>query len=156
MQRSVDEIIKRHTRAKGVKELWHDLYEDAYKICMPQRNLYEERTTGDDRMDGVFDSTGMIATNSFVNRIQAALTPPARKWMNLKAGPSVPDDQKDELNEALGSVSDIFWNVIRTSNFNRAISEVYYDLAVGTSCMLVLEGDDRFPVQFIAVPNYEI
>jgi hypothetical protein len=150
---TAEQIITDYNNAKGVHALWQDLYDDAYNLYMPERNLYTESSEGEDKTQGIYTSAGITAANSFVNRMQQGLTPPEKKWMMLKAGPAVPDDMKDEVNEALDKITDIFFNAIRSSNFNLAISEFYYELFIGTACLLIMEGKGNSPVDYIAVPN---
>lgn len=107
-------------------------------------------------MDKVFDSVGISAINGFVSRIQRDLTPAFVKWAQLVAGPAVSESKKQEVNKILEIVTDIVFAVINASNFSIAAGEMYYDLAVGTGAMLILEGDDDMPVQFISVPMSEI
>lgn len=153
---SAEQIITDYNKAKEVHQLWISIYDDAYNLYMPERNLYTETSEGEDRTTKIYTSAGIIAANSFVNRMQQGLTPPEKKWMILKAGPAVADDMKDEVNEALDKITDIFFNAIRSSNFNLAISEFYYDLFIGTACLLIMEGKDKNPVDFISVPNKHI
>jgi hypothetical protein len=153
---TAEQIITNYSQAKGVHQYWQDVYDDAYNIFMPERNLYTVTSEGEDRTTKIFTSAGITAANSFVNRMQQGLTPPEKKWMILKAGPAVPDESKDEVNEALDKITDIFFNAIRSSNFNLAISEFYYDLFIGTACLLIMEGKGNNAVDFISVPNKHI
>lgn len=153
---TAEQIIVNYNKAKGVHQLWQDVYDDAYNIFMPERNLYTETSEGEDRTTRVYTSAGVSAANSFVNRMQQGLTPPEKRWMILKAGPAVADEMKDEVNEALDKITDIFFNAIRSSNFNLAISEFYYDLFIGTACLRIMEGKGKSPVDFISVPNKNI
>ena len=156
MIKSAETLIQNYNQSKSQHQLWQSIYDDAYNLFMPERNLYSETSEGEDRTTRVFSSAGVIAANSFVNRMQQGLTPPEKKWMILKAGPAIPDENKDQVNEALDQITEIFFNAIRSSNFNLAISEFYYDLFIGTACLLIKEGDEKTPVIFTAVPNKNI
>jgi len=153
---SAERILANYGKANAHHEQWRSIYDDAYNLFMPERNLYSETSEGEDRTYRVYTSAGIIAANSFVNRMQQGLTPPEKRWMILKAGPSIVDEAKDEVNEALDEITNRFFNIIRPSNFNLAISELYYDLFIGTGCMLILEGDDKNPVRYISVPNKDV
>lgn len=154
--RTVEQILERYKVAKTSKDKWLSIYQDVYKYTMPNRDLYNTTSEGSDKMDSIYDSTGMIAVENFVNKIQASLTPPARTWFNLKAGPAIASEQKDSVQEALDSVSMIFWNALQSSNFNTAIGEFYHDLVAGTACMLISEGTESQPFKFTAIPNIQI
>ncbi len=146
-------LKKRIEAAKAVQLQYKALFESAYELALPQRNLYNNRSQGETKMEKVFDSTGMMAVNGFVNRMQSSLTPSFTKWAELKAGPAIPPERKPEVNKILELVTDIIFSTLDSSNFSVAVGEMYYDLAVGTGAMLVLEGDDEMPIKFITVPT---
>ena len=87
---SVEQIIKRQSVAQSRKDNFRDLYEDAYKFALPQRNLYdgdfEGRVGGQKKMSRVFDSTAINSTQRFANRMQSGIFPPQRKWCKLEPG----------------------------------------------------------------------
>lgn len=149
-------LLNRIESAESVKMQYKSLFESAYELALPQRNLFSRRSQGDTKMEKVFDSTGISAVNGFVNRIMTSLTPPFVKWAELKAGPGIPQGKKEEYNKLLEVVTDLLFATINSSNFSVAVGEMYYDLAVGTGSMLVLEGNEEQPLKFISVPVSEI
>ena len=151
---NITHLKKRINAAKGVQMQYKALFEGAYELALPQRNLYNRRSQGEIKMDKVFDSAGIMAVNGFVNRMQSALTPPFTKWAELKAGPAIPPERKQEVNKILELVTDILFSTLNSSNFSVAVGEMYYDLAVGTGAMLVLEGDEQMPIKFITCLLY--
>jgi hypothetical protein len=64
----------------------------------------------------------------------------------------VPPALVAEVNRKLEYVTDQLFAVLQASNFDVANNEVLLDLAIGTGCMLVLEGPLDKPVLFIPVP----
>ena len=64
----------------------------------------------------------------------------------------IPPEQKPEINKQLDAITDYVFEVLQNSNFNQEIHESFMDLAVGTGCMLVEEGDSVNPIKFTAVP----
>lgn len=156
-QISIEKLLKRINTAEGVQMQYKALYESAYELALPQRNLWTTHAQGANKMNKVFDSSGISALNGFVNRMQSALTPPFIKWAELRAGPAISPSKKNEANKILEVITDIMFAVINSSNFSVAVGEMYYDLAVGTGAMLVLEGeDDNRPIKFISVSSSEI
>lgn len=152
-QLSQEKLLKRIEAAESVQMQYRSLFESAYELALPQRNLFSTYSQGSNKMEKVYDSAGISALNGFVNRMQSSLTPPFTKWAELKAGPSIPPDQKKEVDRILELATDIIFSVINSSNFSVAVGEMFYDLAVGTGAMLVLEGDDDDkPIRFISVP----
>lgn len=153
--RSVEEILRRYTKSMTRKEQWRSLYQDAYRLTQPNRDLYTYSNTeeGTDKQTGVYTSTGIVAARNFVNRIQSTLTPPFKRWAELKPGIATEKDGDDQDKEILNDITDILFSYIHTSNFDQAIGETYWDLVVGTSALLILPGiDDSKPLNYIAVP----
>lgn len=146
-------LKRRADKAFSDKEMFRDLYESAYEIALPQRNLFTDYSKGAKKMSGVYTSDGMEAVNTFVNIMQSTLTPSFTRWADIKAGTLIPEELEDSVNEMLEEVNKTVFGTIDASNFNTAIAEFYYDLSVGTGCMLVLEGaTDENPIDFVTVP----
>lgn len=152
----IKELTARYNKAKGAQLQWVDLLRDAYDFSQPNRNLFRQQAPGAKKMDRVFDSTAVISTIRFANRIQSDLIPPFQRWAKLKAGPMVPQEQREEADALLEGVTDILFAVIGSSNFDLAANELLLDLAVGTGAMLILEGDAVTPVVYITAPINQV
>lgn len=155
-QIEISKLLKRAEKAWQKNRQWHGLLRDAYELAMPQRNLFDDRTEGEQKGDRVFDSTLQVATVRFGNRLQSNLTPPFQKWAQLLPGPFIPRDRKDEAQRILENIRDTFFAALAASNFDTSVSEFYLDLAIGTGCMIVQEGDDDVPIQYCTVPQHEV
>jgi hypothetical protein len=155
----VVEIVRRAEVAQRRKDLFEDLYRDAYEFALPQRQLYgywEGNSVGAKKMTRVFDSTAITSTQRFANRLQSGIFPPQRKWCRLEPGMDIPDDRKAQALAVLDLYNEKMFAVLKQSNFDIAIGEFLLDLAVGTAGMLVLPGDDVYPINFIPVPMFLI
>jgi|TARA_Y100000310_G_scaffold155220_1_gene154697 hypothetical protein len=155
-QLSLQKLNRRIDAAEGIQMQYKALFESAYELALPQRNLWTTFSQGSNKMEKVYSSSGISALNGFVNRMQSSLTPPFTTWAELKAGPAIDDSIKIEINRILKEVTETTFSFINGSNFAVAVGEMYYDLAVGTGAMLVLEGDDEKPIKFISVPTSEL
>lgn len=155
----VVDIVRRAEVAQRRKDLFEDLYRDAYEFALPQRQLYgywEGNSVGAKKMTRVFDSTAITSTQRFANRLQSGIFPPQRKWCRLEPGMDIPDDRKAQALAVLDLYNEKMFAVLKQSNFDIAIGEFLLDLAVGTAGMLVLPGDDVYPINFIPVPMFLI
>jgi len=153
----VEDIIKRADVAQRKKDLFEDLYRDAYEFALPQRQLYgywEGNSVGNKKMARVFDSTAINSTQRFANRLQSGIFPPQRKWCRLEPGVDIPYDRRSQAQEILDLYGEKMFAVLKQSNFDIAMGEFLLDLAVGTACMLVQPGDDVQPINFIPVPMF--
>jgi hypothetical protein len=157
---SVQEILKRSEKAHARKLNWRSLYQDCYEFALPQRNLYdgayEGGVGGAKKMQRVFDSTAIYATQRFANRLQSGLFPPYGRWMRLEPGVDIPVDRRIEAQAALDIYSEKFFSILRQSNFDLAMGEFLLDLCVGTAAMLVQPGTPEQPITFVPVPEYLI
>lgn len=145
------QLKTRAQKAFDHKELFRSLYESAYRVAIPSRNLFSSTTVGAKRTEEIYSAVGITAINGFVDTIQATLTPPFVKWAELKAGSLIEEDARDSLNEALEPVTEVLFDTLNGSNFNTSITEMYYDLAVGTGAMLIMEGEVD-TIECISVP----
>lgn len=153
----VEEIIKRAEVAQRKKDLFEDLYRDAYEFALPQRQLYgywEGNSVGNKKMARVFDSTAINSTQRFANRLQSGIFPPQRKWCRLEPGLDIPYEKRSQAQAILDLYGEKMFAVLKQSNFDIAMGEFLLDLSVGTACMLVQPGDDVQPINFIPVPMF--
>jgi len=156
LRQPTEAILKRSDKAYARKDQWRGIVEDCYEFGLPQRNLldgsYEGHAPGQSKQERVFDSTAVTSTLAFANRIQSTLFPPYRNWCRLVAGDMIPEEQRDDVQRALDIYNETFFNALRQTNFDLAMSEFLLDLCVGTAVMLVLPGDESRPVRFETVP----
>lgn len=140
----------RFRRAQSVAMQWISLMEACYHYTIPQRNMFywTSQTQGAQKNARVYDTTPIAATRAFVSKIQNALTPPQQVWASLAAGTSVPEDNSEAVNKYLQETNKIIFDHLRHSNFDLAINEAYYDLAIGTAALCVNEGPDDNPLVF--------
>ena len=145
-------IIKRFEHAKKRKHLWEETYRDAMEYAAPQRETFWEETKGDAKDGGqlVFDSTAQDAVMSGVSNLHSSLTPPMKRWIELKPGPQLEGDK--QLAAALENITDVMFSHLHNSNFDTQVTESYHDLFFGTGALLVFEGDVNEPFRFVNVP----
>lgn len=154
-----EDIIKRFEQSVAYRQNWENLYSSAYEQFMPQRskNFKGQNTDGqnNDGQDVVYDSTPLDALNKFVSKLQSSLVPAQKNWLKLKVGTSL-QEHKDKLQPVLDDITNIFFSAMRNSNFDVEVSESFYDLAVGTACLMMVEGDVITPFKFKTVPLSEL
>jgi hypothetical protein len=138
---TLEQLLKRKEKAKGIKEQWRSHLKECYKYAMPERQTMDEFSQGAKKNNEVFDSTAIIATQKYANRMQAQVVPPWKQWLKLQAGTDIPEEQADEVNKYLEKVTKIIFDHINHSNFDTQIHEAFLDLAVSTGCILAEAGD---------------
>lgn len=138
---SLEQIIKRKNQAKKIKDEWRSHLKECYKYSIPERDTLDESNQGKKKNVEVYDSTAIIATQKYANRMQTQVCPPWRNWLKLEAGSEVPEEQHDEVNKYLEKVTQIIFDHINHSNFDTQIHEAFLDLAISTGAILVEAGD---------------
>jgi len=79
-QLSLQKLNRRIDAAEGIQMQYKALFESAYELALPQRNLWTTFSQGSNKMEKVYSSSGISALNGFVNRMQSSLTPPFTTW----------------------------------------------------------------------------
>lgn len=156
---NAEDILKRFKKSVAYRQNWENLYSSAYEQFMPQRSKNFKDNTSDgqnnDGADTVFDSTPLDSLNKFVSKLQTSLVPAQKNWLRLKVGTSLKENA-DQLQPVLDDITNVFFSAIRNSNFDVEASESFYDLAVGTACLMMQEGDFLSPFKFKTVPLSEL
>jgi hypothetical protein len=147
-------LLKRRESAAARKELWRDIYRDAYDFTMPQRENFSWHAPGQKKSRHLYDSTGQQSTYLAANNIQSLLCPPWKHWAALAPGGLIPEDMQDdpEITNGLQEATKTVFHYINHSNFSTVIPEVMLDLMVGTAALSIDEGDADDPLLFDAIP----
>ena len=145
-------ILEKYKEAVAVKDHWREKFEEAYEYCLPNRESFYDESPGQKRTDKIFDETAVVGVQEFASRLQSGIVPTFARWADFQAGVEIPEEQKSQVNLQLDKITEYVFEVLQNSNFNQEVHESFMDLAVGTGCMLVEEGDAINPVKFTAVP----
>lgn len=145
-------LLERFSKAESNKQMWIPTFEECYEYALPQRESFFSENPGVNRHDKIFDETAVVGVQEFASRLQAGIVPNFARWADLVGGQEVPEEEKLDVNKALDDVTEYVFEVLQNSNFNQEVHESFLDLAVGTGCLLVEEGDAVNPVNFTAIP----
>lgn len=148
--------FKRFSQASKRRANWDETYRDAMKFCAQHRETFDYHTPGEKKYNRIFDSTATNAVLKFSSNIQSGMVPPFKKWAKLVPGSDIPQENFEEARKQLEDVTESFFKYLHSSNFDTQISEAFVDLAFGTGALLINEGNDRYPLNFIAVPLAEL
>ena len=144
--------IKKYETALSNRSVFEDLFQECYDYALPQREGFYYNAPGQRRDDRIFDETAVVGVQEFASRLQSGLVPNFARWSDLVAGSDVPEEERDEVNNELDKVTEYIFEILANSNFAQEVHESFMDLAVGTGCLLVEEGDAVNPVRFTAIP----
>ena len=149
-------LNQRYQMCRNRREQWVQTWEECYEYTLPLRESFFDESPGQRRNDRIYDETAVVGVQEFASRLQAGLVPNFARWADLKAGSEVPEEERDEVNEQLDSITEYVFEILQQSNFSQETHESFLDLAVGTACLMVTEGDAIHPVKFNAVPMPQI
>ncbi len=151
------QFIKRQRRAQLIAYLWASLFEACYYYAIPQRNRYwrPKQFQGEIRATRIYDTTAVEATKTFVSKLHSAMTPPGVQWGYLEIDEDYTSASAQQVEEAQLKLDDYMrkmFKYIHASNFDVVINECYFDLAIGTSCLIINQNNDQMPLVFTSVP----
>jgi len=152
-------IRKRAEVAERKRETFASLMKDIYRFAMPERDAWNSYAIGTDRQQMVYDSTAIISSGRFANRLQQALFPPGQRWARLELPPELARRDGGDVARDLEAATDLMFSALATSNFDQVVNEWALDLAAGVGCILVENGrlSTRRPgaplLRFQAVPS---
>lgn len=155
-------FIKRFKKAKGMREQWSSLLNDAYDLFLPNRTSSDGTNAGTNAMAKVFDDTGNQSLNEFVNTLKNRLCPAQQKWAKLEPAGRIKteilngdfsQEENDELQLMLDRQSDVLFNYMHDSNVDVALLEAIGDMAISTGAIMIQETNDLDrPMNFVSIP----
>ena len=180
---SIKARMKRFEVARGQRERWDQEFNQAYRFMMPNRLLLVEATNqrqtntgetnrGENRMDEIFDPTGIEALQAFANNIQTSLMPAFQRWAELEVndeiknltGPfftqfgEINDSTIDQIRDQLLTANKLLFLHFEKSRLSQVVHEAFLDVGISTG-VIVLDAGERLdddPLKFQAVPANQI
>jgi len=155
MLQELEQLKRRYKKARTKADMWAPLFEACYHYTVPSRNMYywSSQYQGAIKNAKVYDTTGISGLRNFVSKMQAGLCPTQSRWFLFESGETVPEESKEELNKALQKYSETIYYYLRKSNFDVCVAESFFDLGIGTGCLICNPGkDDDDPLEFYSVP----
>jgi hypothetical protein len=161
---SMLEILrKRYNAAKYVADLWIPIMQASFFYAVPFRNRYYlpgKEFQGTIQNTRVYDTTAVEGVSVFVSKLHDTMTPPQVQWGYLEVDDSMVDDPSNEENLqylqdaqlTLDAYMRKLFTFIHASNFDVVINECYYDLAIGTSALVINQHTDDEPFLCTSIP----
>lgn len=156
---SVEQLNKRFVSAQALWQLWRSLHQEACDYALPQRETFYFNSQGQRKGRQIYDSTTITSLQSYVNKIQAGYFPDWTQWIELKAGETIPKEEREAIDKQLEEATDTFFSYHNQSNFSTEITPALMDRAVGTGCLEVFEGrfgTSESVINFTNVPLAEL
>lgn len=157
----LERLRKRYNAAKYVADLWIPIMQASFFYAVPFRNRYYlpgKEFQGTAQNTRVYDTTAVEGVKTFVSKLHDTMTPPQTQWGFLEVDESMVDDaeaQHEVLEEAqlvLNKYMRRLFSYIHASNFDTVVNECYYDLSIGTSALVINQGNDEQPFLCTSIP----
>ena len=120
------------------RSVWESHWQELADYISPRKaDITKHRTAGDKRTELIFDGTAIHAAEMLAASLHGMLTNPSTPWFSLKFKDRTLDGD-DEAKEWLEGVTEVMYSAFHRSNFAEAVHELYTDLVVfGTGVMMV-------------------
>ena len=138
---TLEALLKRAERAETKRQAFARLMQDCHAYALPERDSWNAYGYGQERTLKVYDSTAVVSTSRFANRLVGALFPSQQRWAQLTLPPELDDDDvpQDVTGDLQAATNKLFAH-IHASNFDVAINEWAQEMAAGTACLLIENG----------------
>ena len=157
----LETLRKRYNAAKYVADLWIPIMQASFFYAVPFRNRYYlpgKEFQGTAQNTRVYDTTAVEGVKTFVSKLHDTMTPPQVQWGFYEVDDAMvddPDEKVQVLQQAqliLNKYMRQLFNYIHQSNFDVVINECYYDLAIGTSALVINQYRDDDPFLCTSIP----
>ncbi len=154
-------LRKRYNKAKYVADLWIPIMQACFFYAVPFRNRYYlpgKEFQGTAQNTRVYDTTAVEGVKTFVSKLHDTMTPPQIQWGFLEVDDSMADDDESTVQKLeseqliLNKYMRQLFTYIHASNFDVVINECYFDLAIGTSALVINQYNDDQPFLCTSIP----
>ena len=141
-------ILNQFKTLENQRTNWESHWQDLADFISPRKaDITKKRTAGDKRSELVFDGTAIHAAEMLAASLHGMLTNPSSNWFSLRFKDRELDGD-DEAKEWLEGVTDVMYSAFHRSNFAEAVHELYSDLVVFGTGVLMIEEDDETDIRF--------
>ena len=150
-------FMKSYKQASATADNWAPLMEKCFQYAVPFRNNFYRPLPqqGEQKGSRIYDTTAVEAVKTFVSRLHNTMTPPQIQWGYLEVSDDYdkePPEVKEKAQTELDKYMKKLFEYIHTSNFDVVINECYFDLAIGTACLVVNPYRKDNPLMFTSIP----
>jgi hypothetical protein len=142
-------LLKRLDKLAVQRSTWEHHWQEVAEYVVPRKaDVTKQRSSGDKRMEQVYDGTAIHAAEMLSASLHGMLTNPSMQWFDL-AYLDEDLNTDDEAKEYLEAVTGIMQREFQRSNFAEQIHELYSDLVTfGTGVMMIDAAPEAQGVRF--------
>lgn len=135
---------------------WDAVISDCYEYGLPTRRHTTRNGQRSLSTDRLFDMTAPTSVAFFAGNLQRDLFPSGHAPFTLETGAlaraAVGDAGAKVFDRELDTYSKIMFPFFQAGDWDTAIHETCFDLAIGTGAIMPIAGDDHQPVIFASIP----
>jgi hypothetical protein len=165
----LEKLKKKYVHAAGAAKQFWTAYQRAAEYAAPSINTFGQ-SDGHTKQPNVATSQPLRSTNAFICEFISSLTPPNRRWAELKPTNSLIEkiassnsaadinDIEQKLNLIYENITNKFFECLDASNFYAVLKQFVLSIGIGTGCLLISDVEpgpqtgNRAPFEFIHVP----
>jgi len=148
-------VLRRLDRLKKQRKTWESHWQEIADYMRPRKAdiTKKSQTPGNKRSELIFDGTAINAAELLSASLHGMLTNMSTPWFSLRfTDPAI--NQEDEAKEWLEATEDVLYAAFHRSNFQEQIHELYDDLILFGTAVMLIEPDKeesfRFSTRHIA------
>ncbi len=148
-------VLRRLDRLKKQRKTWESHWQEIADYMRPRKAdiTKKQQTPGNKRSELIFDGTAINAAELLSASLHGMLTNMSTPWFSLRfTDPAI--NQEDEAKEWLEATEDVLYAAFHRSNFQEQIHELYDDLILFGTGVMLIEPDKaetfRFSTRHIA------
>ncbi len=148
-------LIRRLDRLRNQRKTWESHWQEIADYMRPRKAdiTKKQQTPGNKRTELIFDGTAINAAELLSASLHGMLTNMSTPWFSLKFD-EAQMNADDEAKEWLESTEDVLYAAFHRSNFQEQIHELYDDLILFGTGVMMIEPDKnesfRFSTRHIA------
>jgi len=148
-------LIRRLDRLRNQRKTWESHWQEIADYMRPRKAdiTKKQQTPGNKRTELIFDGTAINAAELLSASLHGMLTNMSTPWFSLKFD-EAEMNADDEAKEWLESTEDVLYAAFHRSNFQEQIHELYDDLILFGTGVMMIEPDKnetfRFSTRHIA------
>lgn len=132
-----ERLKKRREASRTEYDRFAPMRDEAYRFAIPYRKSTKDSGAGEVRVDQAFDHTAIDAAFRFAGKLQQDMWPAEQANFAIEAGPLVPADQVEALNQQLAPITKVATSFFDDPDWGLAFHEMAIDLSAGTGAILM-------------------
>lgn len=146
-------LVKEFEQLKANRHNFENIWQDLTNYVMPRKNDFTvEKAEGQERNVRLYDTTATDAAERLASALIGFTCSPSEPWFNLQVDPTVEDDK--DVQVWAKNAERLIYAVLHFpgTSFYPQVHELFTDLVVFGTSVMMIEEDSKDLIRFITVP----